>query len=93
MVRQFQRLSARKIAAILRAGGTHKKRVSDGHRLYVRGTDWFFMYERKSKQTEISLGSLFTVSLAEARERALRAILWREQNRPQIPSARACEAA
>jgi len=69
MTKRLHRLSARAVAAILHGGGVGK-RVSDGGNLYIRGTAWVFLYERHGRQREIGLGSLLSVSLAEAREKA-----------------------
>jgi hypothetical protein len=69
MTKRLHRLSARAVAAILHGGGVGK-RVSDGGNLYIRGTAWVFLYEHHGRQREIGLGSLLSVSLAEAREKA-----------------------
>jgi hypothetical protein len=64
------RLTARTVATI-KPPGLH----TDGGGLYLRigkggGRAWVFIYRKGSKRTELGLGSVRDVSLAEARERA-----------------------
>jgi integrase len=66
-LKQLHRLSARRVAIIIKAGGT-AKRESDGGNLYVMGLHWTFMWRRAGRQREAGGGSLLDRSLAEARE-------------------------
>ncbi len=70
MAREKNRLTVRTVSSLKEPG-----RYSDGDRLYLQigptGTkSWLFMYSRNGKRTEMGLGSIDTVPLAEARQRA-----------------------
>lgn len=69
MARAINRLSARAVSTLSRPG-LH----SDGAGLYLRvdpsgAKRWCFIFRWHGKRTELGLGSLLTVSLADARER------------------------
>jgi len=68
--RQLHKLFARQIAALSKPG-----RYSDGGGLYVvvaaGGTKrWVFLFMRDGRQREMGLGSILSIGLAAARERA-----------------------
>ena len=70
MARAINRLSARGVSTVAKPG-LH----ADGAGLYLRvdpsgAKRWSFIFRWHGKRTELGLGSLLTVSLAEARERA-----------------------
>ncbi len=70
MARGINRLSARAVATIAKRG-----RYADGGGLYLQVSAfdtkaWIFRYTLNGKSREMGLGSLRTVSLAEAREAA-----------------------
>jgi len=70
MAQQVNRLVARSLSSITKPG-----RHNDGNGLYlnVTGTgakSWLFIYKYEKKRRSMGLGSLSTVSLADARERA-----------------------
>lgn len=70
MARSINRLNARQVATIDKPG-----RYADGGNLYLQvssfGTKaWLFRFTIDGKAREMGLGSLHTVSLAEAREKA-----------------------
>ena len=71
--RPIHRLTARTVETLDKPG-----RHSDGGNLYLsispaRAKSWVFLYRWHGKLTEIGLGSLREVSLAQARERAAKA--------------------
>ncbi len=71
MPREINRLSARKVAAISKKG-----RYADGGGLYLQvsaeGTKaWLFRFTLNGNARQMGLGALHTVSLADARQRAL----------------------
>jgi predicted DNA-binding transcriptional regulator AlpA len=75
-VRQANRLTARKIAALVKSGRTG--RHPDGHNLYFQISQWgppawVLRYGRNGKERYLGLGPLHSVSLAEARVRARQA--------------------
>ena len=70
MAREIDRLSARTVATTTRRG-----RHADGHGLYLQVSAfdtkaWIFRYTLNGKPHEMGVGSLRTVSLAEARQAA-----------------------
>jgi integrase len=70
MARALNQLSARTVAVITKPG-----RHADGGGLYLNvapaGTkSWLFMFKAQGKRTELGLGSLISVPLAEARRKA-----------------------
>jgi integrase len=70
MTRALNQLSARTVATITKPG-----RHADGGGLYLNvasgGTkSWVFMFKVQGKRTELGLGSLISVPLAEARRKA-----------------------
>jgi integrase len=72
MAKTIAKLSDRKVAALNKAG-----LYGDGAGLWLKVTatgskSWIFRYTRNKKTTDIGLGSVSTVSLAEAREAALK---------------------
>ena len=74
-MRDSNSLSAVKIARLKKPG-----RYSDGGGLYLRVSEWqtrswVFRFERAGRERQMGLGSIHTVSLAEARERARQARL------------------
>jgi len=93
MGRETNRLSAAKVAKITQPG-----RYSDGGGLWLQvstsGTkSWLFRYMRFGKARHAGLGSLHTVSLAEARVRAQKARLLLLDGRDPIDEKRARLAA
>lgn len=79
MARQVNRLNARAVATLSKAG-----RHADGGGLYLSISDdgravrrrWVFLYRRHGKLKEMGLGPASTVSLAQARELAAK---WRSE--------------
>lgn len=77
MARKIDRLSARKVASLQKPG-----RHSDGGGLYLAISNgggsvrrrWVFLYRSQGKLREMGLGSASAVSLAQARQQAIR---WR----------------
>ncbi len=70
MVQRLYKLSARTVASLCQPG-----RHADGGGLYLlvskAGTkSWIFMFKRSGKRTELGLGSLLNVPLADARLKA-----------------------
>ena len=70
MTRALNQLSARTVVAATKPG-----RYADGGGLYLNvapgGTkSWLFMFKAQGKRTELGLGSLISVPLAEARRKA-----------------------
>jgi integrase len=70
MPRQINRLSARTVQTLLKPG-----RHADGNGLYLRITNdgrraWVYTFRWKGKLTDKGLGSVSSVSLAEARKKA-----------------------
>lgn len=70
-MRRVKKLTARRVSAISKPG-----KYGDGLGLWLNvrpsGTrTWFFRFMRQGKAREMGLGSLHTLSLADARERAL----------------------
>jgi integrase len=73
MARQVERLSARTVAAATKPG-----MLADGNGLYLAispsgAKSWVLRYRFAGRRRDLGLGSYSLVSLAEARERALRA--------------------
>jgi hypothetical protein len=71
MSRKIHRLSARSVKTITIPG-----LYPDGNGLYLRvgagaARSWVYIYKREQKRSELGLGSVRDVSLAEARERAV----------------------
>jgi integrase len=71
MARSGNRLTALKVAKATKPGF-----YADGHSLYLRigptgGKSWVFRYRRDGKLHDMGLGPLHTVSLADARAKAL----------------------
>lgn len=71
MARQFNRLSARQVDTIKTKG-----RYADGGGLYLQVSDqqtkaWLFRFTLKKNARQMGLGPLHTVTLADARQRAL----------------------
>lgn len=70
MARNSNRLTARRVATLTKPG-----LYADGNGLYLgvgkgAARSWVYVYRRGTKRTELGLGSLRDVSLAEARMRA-----------------------
>ena len=71
MARSGNRLTALQVSKATRPG-----MLADGHGLYLKightgGKSWVFRYRRGSKLHHVGLGPLHTVSLADARAKAL----------------------
>jgi hypothetical protein len=71
MARHSNRLTARAVASLKKPG-----RHADGQNLYLKisadglSKSWVFMFDIAGRQREGGLGSIATVSLAQAREKA-----------------------
>ena len=81
MARSINRLSSRSVTSKNKRG-----RYADGGGLYLQVSDneaksWLFRFMLNGKSREMGLGSLHTISLAEARDEAL---LCRKQLRDNI---------
>lgn len=71
MARRLNKLSAVQVNKLKTVEGYH----GDGGGLWLQGgrsQSWIFRYARAGKTTDMGLGPLHTVTLAEAREKALR---------------------
>ena len=105
MARQPKRLTARTVATTKKLG-----RHADGSNLYLTisktgagvSRRWTFMYVSGGKQREAGLGSVATVTLAEAREKAARyrsllakgiSTLWTQRRPTRKPRRRAKRSA
>jgi integrase len=71
MARAMAKLSAVKVARITKPG-----MYSDGGGLYLQvstlgGRSWIFMYKTNGREREMGLGPLHTISLSEARQKAM----------------------
>jgi hypothetical protein len=78
MAQQINRLSAKKVEAILNRPMARRERIPDGGGLYLSvspngGHRWVFLYRWRGKPTEIGFGSARDVTLACARELATEA--------------------
>ena len=92
-MRDSNSLSAVKIARLNKPG-----RYSDGGGLYLRVSEWqtkswLFRFERAGRERQMGLGSIHTVSLAEARQRARQARLLLLDGRDPIEVRKAERAA
>jgi len=93
MAKATKRLSARAVTSITDPG-----RHSDGDGLYLQVTptgakSWLFMFKRDGKRSEVGLGSVRDVSLADARQKAADARKIIDAGRNPLQERRAAEAA
>src|SRR5690349_15840635 len=76
MTRYAKRLTTRRVATLTTPG-----RHADGQNLYLKVTpgnadvskSWIFFYTLDGRQHEMGIGSAYTITLAEARQKAARA--------------------
>lgn len=93
MAREINKLSARSVATISKAG-----RHSDGGGLYLQvspagAKSWLFLFRWQGKLKEMGLGGVAAVSLAEAREKAAQARKATAAGQNPIETRRSVEAA
>ncbi|WGD29846.1 integrase arm-type DNA-binding domain-containing protein [Ancylobacter sp. WKF20] len=93
MAKATNKLSARSVTAITDPG-----RHSDGGGLYLQvaptgAKSWLFMFKREGKRSELGLGSVRDVSLAEARQKAADARKIVDAGKSPLEERRAVEAA
>jgi integrase len=93
MAKATNKLSARTVTSISDPG-----RHSDGGGLYLQVTptgakSWLFMFKRDGKRSELGLGSVRDVSLAEARQKAADARKLVDAGKNPLEERRAAEAA
>lgn len=93
MAKATNKLSARTVASISDPG-----RHSDGGGLYLQvsptgAKSWLFMFKRDGKRSELGLGSVRDVSLAEARQKAADARKIVDAGKNPLEERRAAEAA
>ncbi|QIB34322.1 tyrosine-type recombinase/integrase [Ancylobacter pratisalsi] len=93
MAKATKKLSARAVASITDPG-----RHSDGDGLYLQVTStgaksWLFMFKRDGRRSEVGLGSVRDVTLADARQKAVDARKIIDAGKNPLEERRAAEAA